>query len=336
MKSKISVFGLVAGCIMLAAYAALLAGVTESHLMQAPGGIDRGITDRWSPESFVLPGMALAAAVALISLISKTKFRSVGYIFLGYASLVLAGSALQLYSYKHFPSGIYIPVGITGYGWFGGIARMLALETPLEAIFGSIVSLLVGGVVTAALLAGALHACRYAANSTLPRILAGLMSFVIVAAMTGHFISVLQTTNLGEDYKMLYDLGPREQALGTYAGLMMLATLAVIVLSLLVLFAPGGAKKFSRAALVLLWGMAISLPVFIMGMLAWAGETADPAKYAGLADNWVRLEWFMAINGLLSILPVILLALGVSEALRAFGGAEMQLAPVPQESAENP
>ena len=64
---KISIFGIVVGVVLLPAYLALLLGFTATE--SPVEGISREITEKLSPDSLAVAGMALSAVVVLVSLL---------------------------------------------------------------------------------------------------------------------------------------------------------------------------------------------------------------------------------------------------------------------------
>ena len=173
-------------------------------------------------------------------------------------------------------------------------------------------------IVVAGLLAGALHTCTRAKDNAFLKTLAGLLGLIILVFIICGMLLSLQFAQLGDRCKISCYLPPREQALGIYAGLFVLATLVVLVLSMLMPFLRAGAQRCSKIALALLWGMAISLPLVWLGLITWSGLSAGSEEHAYHAGNWLVLGRFTLINGILSILPLILFVSGVSLALREF------------------
>ena len=308
---KISIFGIVVGVVLLLAYLALLLGFTATE--SPVQGISREITEKLSLDSLAIAGMALSAVVVLVSLLRKPRVRAVGFVALACANITVGTAVLGIYITKNMES--YFPYGACGLGSFTGISMiMLGIKMSWEVLLASVVSPLALGVVVAGLLAGTLHACTKAKDDAFLKTLAGLLGLIIlIFIICGTFMS-LQFAQLGDGCKMSRDLPQREQALGIYAGLFVLATLVVLVLSMLMPFLRTSAQRCSKIALALLWGMAISLPLVWLGLITWSGLS----EHAYHAENWLVLGKFTLINGILSILPIILLVSGVSLALREF------------------
>ena len=307
---KISIFGIVVGVVLLPAYLALLLGFTATE--SPVEGISKEVMEKLSPDSLAVAGMALSAAVALVSLLGRLRARAVGFVALACANITVGTAVLGIYVTKNMES--YFPYGAGGLGSFTGISGMLGMKMSWEVSLASVASPLALGVVVAGLLAGALHACTRAKDNAFLKTLAGLLGLIIlVFVICGTFMS-LQSAQFGEGYKMSRDLPQREQALGIYAGLFVLATLVALALSMLMPFLRAGAQRCSKIAVALLWGMAVSLPLVWLGIITWSGLSTQ----TDFADDWLRLDKFMLVNCVLSILPVILLASGVSLVLREF------------------
>ena len=311
---KISIFGIVVGVVLLLAYLALLLDLTAPE--SQPEHVDRKMIEKLSPGNYAVTGMALSATVILVSFLGKLRARAVGFVVLAWASILVACAALSVYTIRDVTT--HFPYGPSGLAYFPGLSALLEMKTSWEVYFTSMVSPLAGGLVTVVVLAGVLHAGVKGENGTLLRILAGILGLIILTSIVCSALFVLQTTEFGERYEMSRNLPAREQAVAIYASLFALASLAVAILSILMLFLPARAQRCSRTALVLLWGMAVSLPLVWLGMVTWSGLAAGSEEHAYHAGNWLVLGRFMLINGILSILPLILFVSGVSLALREF------------------
>ena len=311
---KISIFGIVVGVVMLLAYQVMLLGFTATE--PSVQGMSKEVMEKLSPDNLAVAGMALSAVVVLVSLLGKPRARAVGFVALACANIAVGRTVLHLYNIRDVAS--YFPRGAYDLRSFDGISALLQMKMSWEVSLASRVSLLALGVIVAGLLAGTLHAYTRAKDNAFLKTLAGLLGLIIlIFIICGTFMS-LQFAQLGDGCKISRDLPPREQALGIYAGLFVLATLVVLVLSMLMPFLRAGAQRCSKIALALLWGMAVSLPLVWLGMVAWSGLSAGSEEHAYHAENWLVLGRFTLINGILSILPLILFVSGVSLALREF------------------
>lgn len=332
MRGRISAFGVIAGVLILFACIALLQGATRPT--QLPAQMVNGETTPFgqSPNSYVYTLMAAGAIIVLASFIGKPALRAVLFIAAGLTVIILADNVLHLYRLRDIKEPVFLPYSLKFLGHFEGWAKTFGMPRTLDAFFASMFAgVFCGSLAATVLFLGAIHACARAKANHAARIVGGvtaLITFITMAVSTLYLIivhpAVLQNTG-GVSISPL-----RDQIFSTYALVFCLAGLAVVIFPIYPIFFPNRAKRTAQTAFWLLVAMGISLPAVLIGMIFWTSRVADTY----IAGNWAAISILTAIEFTLLLLPLVLMANGVSLILRHFAGeSTSQAAPPLVESA---
>jgi hypothetical protein len=318
MQGRISVFGVIAGVLILMAYVVLLSGLIAPQGMTGTyGGI---LPPGKSPDSFAYTGMALGAVVLLISLMNEGRFRAVMFLALGYANMLVATNVLVLYS-AQFGFSVRWPVSLAALTNFLSWSSVLNMKYPSGVVVGSLLSCLnFAGLFTLAMLLGAIHACVKATSETLPRILGALAAMTILIGMvisTGYACAI--NPEMWSEYASLGPVPVYGTVFGSFALLFGFASILVLILSIIPLFAPIKSRRYAGLSFRILTAMAVSLPAALFGVICWAGTSPGTAQTPSMSQ-WASLGFFTLIDCALAILPLVLMANGVSLILRRFAG----------------
>lgn len=327
MQERISIFGIIAGAIIIIAFGLLLLGVTQTQNVPQADKSDQTIKAEQSRNSFVYTAMAIGAILLLVSLIRKTQFRAIFFIAGGGAALLMAALILSLYAVRDLP-GIPIPFRIENLIDFSVWSKLFGMGLSLETATASLFLHYIPAVLLIALIAGAIHAAAKSSSHVVPRAFAGVTALtvlLVIAVAIGY--TAFTTPDLWTGLPTIDTLPVLQQVFTVYAGVFALVLLIVLIITSLTLLQKrsGGAPAKISFWLLAVW--ACSLPVFLGAMIFRIVNTEDLLKASYFADGKWQALYFVLIDCALLLLPLVFIANGVSLLLQRYAQPAPQAPP---------
>jgi len=323
MQRRISVFGVIAGFLVVAACAALLLGATKTAHSPLPADIK--LPSEESLSSYVYTLMAVGGVILLSSFLARPGLRAVLFMASAIAAILFADRILSLYEVKDLAE-VGIPVSLQGLANFDGWTTVLNMPHTLEAFFGSMFAsaLSGGGVAALAIFFGAIHCCARAKCCDAARIGAGVTALIIFLMLVISTLYLILThPNWLQNFQGFGATPARDQFFAVYALVFCCAGLGALIFPIYPVFLRAGAKRAAQVSFFVLVVLGISLPLVVIATIIWTSQIPAMAETA-VSRYWQAASAFTAIEFALLLLPLVLLANGVSLILRHFAPEEGQ------------
>jgi hypothetical protein len=318
MQRRISVFGVIAGAIIIIAFGLLLLGVTQTQNVPQAEKDQQAVNAEQSRNSFVYTAMAIGAVLLLVSLIRKSQFRAFFFIAGGGAALFMAMWILSLYADRDLP-GISIPLRIENLFDFSSWARLFGMSLSIETATASLLMAYIPSILLIAMIAGAIHAAAKSSSHVVPHAFAGVtaLTALLVIAVSIAYTAFINP-DVWKDLPTVDTLPVLQQIFTIYAGIFALVLLIVLIITSLTLLQKrsGGAPAKISFWLLAVW--ACSLPVFLGAMIFRIVNAEDLLKASYFADGKWQALYFVLIDCALLLLPLVFIANGVSLLLQRF------------------